>query len=94
MTEALAGEEPWWEPGSTHGYHVNTLGFLIGEVVRRVTGESIGAFFRREVAGPLDADFHFGLDADEDDRVAEYTFGAESIGSTVRRHPARSGSSS
>jgi CubicO group peptidase (beta-lactamase class C family) len=74
MTGALAAEEPWWEPGSTHGYHVNTLGFLAGEIVRRVSGESLGAFFRREVATPLDADFHFGLGAGEDRRVADYTF--------------------
>ncbi|MGH2979068.1 MAG: serine hydrolase domain-containing protein [Solirubrobacterales bacterium] len=78
MTAALAEEEPWWDPGSTHGYHVNTLGFLAGEIVRRVSGESIGGFFRREVAGPLEADFHFGLGAAQDARVAEFVFGGES----------------
>jgi CubicO group peptidase (beta-lactamase class C family) len=77
MVEALAAEEPWWEPGSTHGYHVNTFGFLIGEVVRRVSGMSIGQFFRREVARPLGADFHFGLDQREDSRTAEYVFGRQ-----------------
>ena len=61
MTTALADEQPWWEPGTAHGYHVNTFGFLAGEIVRRVSGQTIGAFFRREVAGPLEADFHFGL---------------------------------
>ena len=76
MAGALAAEEPWWEPGSTHGYHVNTLGFLAGEIVRRVSGESIGAFFRSEVAEPLGADFHFGFGAEEDHRVAEFTFGS------------------
>jgi len=75
MAGALAAEEPWWEPGSTHGYHVNTLGFLAGEIVRRVGGASIGAFFRTEVAEPLGADFHFGFGAEEDHRVAEYAFG-------------------
>jgi CubicO group peptidase (beta-lactamase class C family) len=75
MTAALAAERPWWEPGSAHGYHVNTLGFLAGEVVRRVSGQSLGAFFRREVAGPLEADFHFGLGPEYDVRVADYTFG-------------------
>ena len=45
MAAALAAEEPWWDPGTTHGYHVNTFGFLTGELVRRVGGESIGAFF-------------------------------------------------
>jgi CubicO group peptidase (beta-lactamase class C family) len=77
MTAALAAEEPWWEPGSTHGYHVNTFGFLTGEIVRRVSGLSLGAFFRHEVAGPLGADVHFGLDARDDARTAEYVFGGE-----------------
>ena len=77
MTSALAAEEPWWEPGRTHGYHVNTFGFLIGEIVRRVSGESIGAFFRREVAAPLGADFHFGIGPEHDQRIADYLFGDE-----------------
>jgi CubicO group peptidase (beta-lactamase class C family) len=76
MAGELAAEEPWWEPGTTHGYHVNTLGFLAGEIVRRVGGASIGAFFRSEVGDPLDADFHFGFGAEEDHRVAEFTFGS------------------
>ncbi|MEW6443017.1 MAG: serine hydrolase domain-containing protein [bacterium] len=71
MTSALAREEPWWTPGTAHGYHVNTFGFLVGELVRRVTGMRLGAFFRREIAGPLDADFHFGIAAQHDDRVAD-----------------------
>ena len=75
MTGALAAEEPWWKPGTAHGYHVNTLGFLIGELVRRVSGERIGVFLRREVTDPLSADFHFGVAATDDARVAEYTFG-------------------
>jgi CubicO group peptidase (beta-lactamase class C family) len=77
MVDALAGEEPWWRPGTTHGYHVNTLGFLAGELVRRVTGAGLGEFFRREVAGPLEADFHFGLAEREDARTADYLFGGE-----------------
>jgi CubicO group peptidase (beta-lactamase class C family) len=72
MTAALAAETPWWEPDRKHGYHVNTFGFLIGELVRRVSGESIGAYFRRAIAGALDADFHFGLGTAEDRRVAEF----------------------
>jgi CubicO group peptidase (beta-lactamase class C family) len=75
MTETLAGEEPWWEPGTRHGYHVNTFGFLAGEVVRRAVGESVGTFFRKEIAEPLEADFHFGVGAEEDPRIAEFTFG-------------------
>ena len=66
----LAAQEPWWEPGTASGYHAVTQGYLVGEVVRRVTGQTLGRFFP-EVAGPLGADFHIGLDAAEDDRVAQ-----------------------
>ncbi len=69
-TSLLAAQEPWWEPGTASGYHAVTQGFLIGEVVRRITGVSIGTWFADEVAGPLGADFHIGLPASEDDRVA------------------------
>jgi CubicO group peptidase (beta-lactamase class C family) len=79
MTGALAEESPWWEPGTTHGYHVNTFGFLAGEIVRRASGESIGSFFRREIAGPLEADIHFGFGPEHDGRTAEYLF-AETSG--------------
>ncbi|MDA8058499.1 MAG: serine hydrolase [Actinomycetota bacterium] len=69
-TAALAAQAPWWEPGSASGYHAVTQGFLLGEVVRRITGVSIGAFFAQEVARPLGADFHIGLPESEDHRVA------------------------
>jgi CubicO group peptidase (beta-lactamase class C family) len=72
MTSALADEEPWWEPGLHHGYHVSTFGFLVGELVRRVSGERFGAFFRRTIAGPLDADFHFGTGPEHDARIADH----------------------
>src|SRR5512140_2201168 len=74
MTSALAAEEPWWEPGRQHGYHVNTFGFLVGEIVRRVSGETIGAFFRRQIGAPLGADFHFGIEPEHDERIADYLF--------------------
>jgi CubicO group peptidase (beta-lactamase class C family) len=77
MCDALAAEPPWWEPGTTHGYHVNTFGFLVGEIVRRVSGEGIGDFFRRHVADPLAADFRFGVGPEHDDRIAEFLFGHE-----------------
>jgi CubicO group peptidase (beta-lactamase class C family) len=77
MTTALAAEEPWWEAGSTHGYHVNTFGYLTGELVRRVSGQRIGAFFRSEVERRVDADFHFGFGPQHDHRTAEYVFGGE-----------------
>jgi len=70
-TSLLAAQEPWWQPGTASGYHAVTQGYLVGEVVRRVSGQSLGEFFAKEVAGPLDADFHIGLDPAEDSRVAE-----------------------
>jgi CubicO group peptidase (beta-lactamase class C family) len=69
-TKALAETEPWWKPGENHGYHALTYGHLVGEVVRRVSGASIGQYFKNHVAEPLDLDFHIGLDAKHDDRVA------------------------
>jgi CubicO group peptidase (beta-lactamase class C family) len=71
MTDALVAEAPWWEPGTANGYHALTYGYVIGEIVRRITGKTLGAFFRDEVAAPLGADFHIGLAASEDARVAE-----------------------
>jgi CubicO group peptidase (beta-lactamase class C family) len=70
VTVALADTEPWWDPGSKHGYHALTYGHLVGEVVRRVSGESLGTYFRRHVAEPLGLDFHIGLEARHDTRVA------------------------
>lgn len=61
-TALLAEQAPWWEPGTASGYHALNQGHLVGEVVRRVTGDSLGAFFAKEVAGPLGAEFHIGLD--------------------------------
>jgi CubicO group peptidase (beta-lactamase class C family) len=69
-TTLLAGQKPWWEPGTASGYHAVTQGYLIGEVVRRITGDSIGTWFAREVATPLGADFHIGLPESEDGRVS------------------------
>ena len=66
----LAAQEPWWEPGTASGYHAVTQGYLVGEVVRRMTGQTLGTFFRDKVAGPLGADFHIGLDPAEFARVA------------------------
>ncbi len=74
MASALAAEPPWWSPGSGHGYHVNTFGFLAGEVIRRVTGTTVGAMLRDEIAGPLGADVHIGLPAAQHGRVAEFIF--------------------
>ena len=74
MVTALAAEAPWWPPGSGHGYHVNTFGFAVGEVIRRVIGTSVGAVLRDEVAGPLGADVHIGLPIAEHRRVANFVW--------------------
>jgi CubicO group peptidase (beta-lactamase class C family) len=74
MVTALAAEPPWWPPGAGHGYHVNTFGFLAGEVIRRVTGTSVGAMLRDEIAGPLGADVHIGLPPAEHGRVADFAW--------------------
>src|SRR5882724_2391976 len=67
---ALARQEPWWKPGTAHGYHAITYGFLVGEVVRRVSGRSLGRFFHEEIAAPLGLDFWIGLPESEEPRVA------------------------
>ncbi|WP_461175308.1 beta-lactamase family protein (plasmid) [Arthrobacter sp. Z1-9] len=65
MTSLLAKQAPWWTPGDGSGYHGHTHGFLIGELVRRVTGQTLPDFFHQELADPLDADFHIVVpDAD------------------------------
>jgi CubicO group peptidase (beta-lactamase class C family) len=70
-TALLAAQEPWWTPGTASGYHSYTMGFLVGEVVRRVTGRRFGRFFAEEIAGPLGADFHIGLARSEFGRVSK-----------------------
>ncbi|MCH0562296.1 MULTISPECIES: serine hydrolase domain-containing protein [unclassified Streptomyces] len=70
-TTRLAATEPWWEPGSRSGYHALTYGFLVGEVVRRVSGLLPGAFLEREVTGPLGIEFTIGLPEKDAGRAAE-----------------------
>jgi len=72
MTSALAAEPPWWPPGEQHGYHVNTFGFLAGELIRCVSGMTPGTLLRRQIASPLGADVHIGLPSAEHGRVAEF----------------------
>lgn len=66
----LAAQEPWWEPGTASGYHALNQGHLIGEVVQRIDGRSLGTIFREDIAGPLGADFHIGLPESEFGRVS------------------------
>jgi CubicO group peptidase (beta-lactamase class C family) len=70
--EALAKQAPLWEPGTVAAYHIHTQGFLLGEIIRRVTGKTVGQFIRDEIALPLDADFILGSMSKHDQaRVAE-----------------------
>lgn len=70
VVERLAAQEPLWPPGTRQGYHAFTFGHLAGELVRRVSGRSLGRFFRDEVAEPLGLDFWIGLPAEHEPRVA------------------------
>jgi CubicO group peptidase (beta-lactamase class C family) len=68
--DLLAAQAPWWEPGTASGYHMINQGHLVGNVIRRITGRSLGTFFRTEVAEPLGADYYIGTPATEDARIA------------------------
>ncbi|MFE6946516.1 serine hydrolase domain-containing protein [Streptomyces chartreusis] len=70
-TDRLAGMEPWWEPGTQSGYHALTYGFLVGEVIRRITGVLPGEFLQQEITRPLGIDFTIGLPGKESGRAAE-----------------------
>ena len=63
MCAVLAGQQPWWEPGTRFGYHAKTFGFLLGEIIRRATGRTISAHLRELVTGPLgiEDEIHFGV---------------------------------
>lgn len=70
VIRALEAQAPVWEPGSAHGYHAITYGWLVGEVVRRVSGRSVGTFFAEEIAAPLGLEFWIGLPDEQQHRVA------------------------
>jgi CubicO group peptidase (beta-lactamase class C family) len=71
MTTALAAQEPWWEPGTAHGYHGVTFGHLVGEVLQRATGRGCGALIREELAAPLGIDLCMPLAPGDDTRTAD-----------------------
>ena len=71
VCERLAAAEPWWEPGTAQGYHMTTYGFILGEVFRRVTGNTVGHYLRTEIAEPLGAEIHIGLSRAEQRRCAD-----------------------
>jgi CubicO group peptidase (beta-lactamase class C family) len=69
-TSKLAAQAPWWEPGTASGYHLVSYGYLVGELVRRISGTSLSDFVRNEIAGPLGADFTIGLPRSEYGRAS------------------------
>lgn len=71
ITSELARQEPLWEPGTAHGYHAITYGHLVGELLRKIDGRTIGEYFKEEIAEPLDLDFWIGLPDSEFDRVSD-----------------------
>ncbi|MFX1317237.1 MAG: serine hydrolase domain-containing protein [Promethearchaeota archaeon] len=71
ITETLSRQKPWWDDRRRSGYHVYTFGFLLGEVVKRVSKKSLGQYLKEEITGPMDIDFHIGISDLEGPRVAE-----------------------
>jgi len=71
MCNALAAQEPWWKPGTAHGYHAMTYGWLVGELVRRASGRRVGRYFREEIVHPLALDAFIGSGPELDPRIAE-----------------------
>ena len=83
MVRALAAQEPIWPPGTRHGYHMRTFGWLVGELVRRVDGRTIGAFWREEIAAPLGLDFWIGLPEEIEPRVARLVPPKDDLGALL-----------
>ena len=71
MIKLLEKQKPWWEPGSWGGYHAFTFGFILGEIVKRVTGKTLSTYFKENIAQPLEADFSIGIPIEYESRVAE-----------------------
>ncbi len=74
VIRALEAQKPLWQPGTEHLYHAHTFGFLVGEVVRRITGKSLGTFFADEVVAPLGLSSWIGLPKEQHQRVARITY--------------------
>jgi CubicO group peptidase (beta-lactamase class C family) len=83
MVAALAAQRPLWEPGTAHGYHGRTWGWLVGEVIRRVSGRTPGRYVADEIAGPLGLDFFIGLPASERHRVSRMVYDQSEVDVTT-----------
>ncbi len=70
IVEGIAAQAPAWEPGTTHGYHTRAYGWIVGEIIRRITGVSPGTYFAQEIAAPLGLDYYIGVSEELDPRVA------------------------
>lgn len=80
IVRELAAQKPYWKPGTRPGYHTNTFGFLVGEVIKRISGMSPGQYLQKYIATPLNADVHFGLNDCDLKRSAEIDWpGAEEV---------------
>jgi CubicO group peptidase (beta-lactamase class C family) len=71
IVQQLAAQPPLWEPGTRHGYHMRTFGWLVGELLQRVTGVTVGSFLREQIASPLGLDIFIGLPQELEARVAK-----------------------
>lgn len=79
IVASLAAQEPVWEPGTAYGYHAQSFGWLVGELIRRVDGRGLGRFFAEEIAAPAGADFWIGLPESEEHRVADVMWQAPEV---------------
>ncbi len=86
VVAALSEQVPLWAPGTQHGYHMRTYGWLVGELLRRVTDQTPGVFLRVEVTGPLGVDFWVGLPAELEPRVATLVLPAVSLKEALAPH--------
>jgi CubicO group peptidase (beta-lactamase class C family) len=77
LVNTLAEQAPYWQPGTEHGYHTNTMGLLVGEFVRRISGLPVDQYFQQQIAQPLGADTHFGLSDEDLKRAAEISWPAQ-----------------
>jgi CubicO group peptidase (beta-lactamase class C family) len=85
VTDALARSAPLWEPGTKSAYHGGSFGYLVGEVLRRIDGRTLGAFFREEIGEPLGADYLVAFGPQDDDRCAEMIGTPDDVGNTHTR---------
>jgi CubicO group peptidase (beta-lactamase class C family) len=84
IVTAIAAQAPIWEPGTQHGYHMRTFGWIVGEIVRRVDGRSIGTFWRDEIADALGLDFWIGLPEEIEPRVARLVPPQSDLGALLK----------